>query len=361
MTAPPLPEAELLLARAALDDGTPGAAAWEQWRRDHAIEELDGRTGVVAAMLHGALSRSWPAAPGLQRLRGSARHLWARHALATRAVAALAAERLPILLHREAALALTGWYPAGARPLRELDLFVAEAGLQEFDHVLRRIGWATRRPMPPRRLLPFLDGLSYRRSGHIGVRLLWHAFGPADPDDVRAEFPRRAEDVVVGEMRVRRPDRAALLLMTALAAARGASPRLLCLADLSRLASAGASDESALAHAPWTVAAVAAARELATGVAQALPEAAPMGLMRALDHWQPADGRAAGDVPDARGLVAHWRRYRGISRARRLRHGVAGFASHLIAVHRWSWGTSLGATLARGARRGLAGSTQPAR
>lgn len=362
-----LTEAEILLARASIDLGDRGAEAWGRWLQSHRIEDLDSRTGPAAPFLHDALSRSWPEAPGLRRLRGACRHHWTRQKLTGTAfavVAPLAADGVSIVLHREAALALTGWHPPGLRPLRELDLLVPEDQLERVDRTLRAAGWECPRPLPSHRLLPFIDGMSYRSAGQVGVRLVWHPFGPADTDEVRRSVQGRAEIVDLAGTVVRRPRRGDLLMMTAQAAASGACSPLLALLDAHRLTEGvpvgewrvvideSAHDDSVLI----------AARQLAGELARVAPTPAPEALIRALDErlGGAAEGRHPHVAPEPHGSVAdHWRRYRAISDARRLRRGVAGFGPYLVEAHRWYWGTSIATTIARGIGRWASPSARP--
>lgn len=171
----PTPD-ELLLLRAALLDGHAARAAWRQFCAARGgIDGLEGDAVGLLPQLFCNLRGCDPDDPALGRLRGTYRRAWYANELlldaGAKAVAALQAGGLEVMLIGGGALVALGVCDVGARPIDAIDILIDSRDRRRARATLRALGWMTagQAPWRPwRRVQPMTRN---------GVRLRVHTGG----------------------------------------------------------------------------------------------------------------------------------------------------------------------------------------
>ncbi len=164
--------------RAALLEGTQGAQAWAQWRREHSVESVDHASFKLLPALYRNLTGQGSIQESLDpRLKGAYRSTWVQNQVLLRgytsAVTCLNGVGITPLALKGAAL--VGWFRAdkGGRPMHDIDLMVRPEQVPLASRALCDAGWRIKQEIP--------DGLrAFRReqvfvnSTGIELDLHWH-------------------------------------------------------------------------------------------------------------------------------------------------------------------------------------------
>jgi Uncharacterised nucleotidyltransferase len=134
-----------LLLRAALLEGAASRAAWEQWRREVALEDLDEDSQRLLPLLYRALRLQNISVPEMGRLKGIYRRTWAdnmrRFHDGAAVLRALQDAGIATMLLKGAALAARYYGDPSLRPMWDFDILVpADRGAAAID-LLKRLGW----------------------------------------------------------------------------------------------------------------------------------------------------------------------------------------------------------------------------
>jgi len=183
-----LPEpAQILLLQAALGQGPEAATAWERWERENGLDRPDEGSYRLLPLVYRNLSR------GLLRpaMEHPERHPPQRLVEEPTAVPPGAAAdrgtergRVPILVLKGAALALSVYPDAGCRPMRDIDILIPSANGRAVFRKLEAAGWRALY-WRPRALgesyLRFRHAMDFEAPGGGRIDLHWHAAQPVLP------------------------------------------------------------------------------------------------------------------------------------------------------------------------------------
>ena len=174
---------ELLLLRAGLWDGERGLAAWRRWRTEAGdLDEVEGGSFRLLPLVYRNLGPLLADDPDAGRLKGIYRSSWAVNQLGLkvgrRAIEALRAAELDVLVLKGGALLGSAYGDAGARPMGDLDLAVRPERVEEAVGALRGAGLAPIEDDPVRALtvchsLAFRDREGQEVDLHRGLQ--WRA------------------------------------------------------------------------------------------------------------------------------------------------------------------------------------------
>lgn len=146
---------ETLFVRACVDPGPAGQAAWQAWRMRHSLQAGVAQgiayKHLLPVLAHAleqggrkldAAERSYLRAARLREQNRSGRY----HAILKRALTALAANNVPVLLLKGPVLAATVFPARELRHCHDIDLFARRADLERAESILVGEGF---RPSPP--------------------------------------------------------------------------------------------------------------------------------------------------------------------------------------------------------------------
>lgn len=140
----PTPQQELML-KAALWQGAPALAAWEEWQATTDFEQLDYGSFRLAPLLYHNLRAHQIEHPLLGRLKGIYRRAWYRNQLlfhhAGVLIERLHAAGVRTLVLKGAALSVLHYRDHGLRPMDDFDLLIDEAQADAAFAVLRELNW----------------------------------------------------------------------------------------------------------------------------------------------------------------------------------------------------------------------------
>jgi hypothetical protein len=216
-TVSPWPDdRQMLLLEAALsDDDAAAAEAWERWRRQGALDDVDYASYRLLARVFRNLGRLGLSDPELARLRGVYRHTWYSnqrllHA-GGRALEALAGAGVDTAVFKGAAIAAQRPEEIGVRLMEDLDVLVRPDHVPAALEVLGRQGWARRDHRPIATLVRITSGTALVGPGGCELDLHWSVL---DPPTAEEELWRRAAPVHLGDVPTLVPCPADQLLVT---------------------------------------------------------------------------------------------------------------------------------------------------
>jgi hypothetical protein len=141
----PKPTQELLLKSAFLPKEM-ASAAWAAWKELADIHDIDLGSSRLMPLVYAHLKHSHAADFQMNKMKGIYRYTWAKnqhlfHSVQP-ALIALHEAKIPMLLLKGAALALSHYRDFGLRPMQDFDLLVPEDKVLEALEVLRLKGWS---------------------------------------------------------------------------------------------------------------------------------------------------------------------------------------------------------------------------
>jgi len=167
-----------LLLRAALLAPECGVPDWREWRRRARLDDLDAEESRLVPLLQSLPGEVLAGDADRERIKGAARHAWARNQTLLRAFEAahdaLAGAGLAPLLIKGLSLALSVYPDSAARPAANVDLFVPREQVPAAVQALRSAGWAATLH-PSAELLAARHALTLHDTAGRIVRLHWHA------------------------------------------------------------------------------------------------------------------------------------------------------------------------------------------
>jgi len=180
----PTPEQELLL-RAALAEGDPAVALWEEWSALVPLEDVDAGSHRLLPLLYRTLAAAGVEESRLTKLKGVYRYSWSRNQLLFHRAAALlpefAAAGIDTLVLKGAALSTLYYGDLGARPMDDLDLLVPRADAARAMQLLQASGWRPATPRPESRLAVW-HADSFVDEGGRFLDLHWNALWQLSDD-----------------------------------------------------------------------------------------------------------------------------------------------------------------------------------
>ena len=201
----PTAEQELLL-RAAVMDGDPAVAAWDEWKATHDLVEthLDHGSFRLLPLVYRNLAAQRADEPLLPRLKGIYRYWWCSNQQlfyrAAGVVNGLESAGIPTLLLKGAALSPQFYRDTGVRPMGDIDLLVPYPRARAALDRLTGLGWQVTRPR-------VADLIRYQHCVRLAswtgqaLDLHWHVLRECVDRDTDEGFWRRAVPVQVLEVR----------------------------------------------------------------------------------------------------------------------------------------------------------------
>lgn len=177
----PTPQ-QMLLLRAALNQGPEAVAAWEQWEGEAGLDRPDEGSFHLLPLVHRNLAAQGYCGASANTLKGVHRQAWSRNQVLFHQVRPLIEElraaRTPILLLKGAALAFQIYPDPGCRPMSDVDILVPASCARALWEQLERSGWRALH-WRPRRLrasfFRFRHGMDFESSAGGHIDLHWHA------------------------------------------------------------------------------------------------------------------------------------------------------------------------------------------
>ena len=174
----PTPHQELLL-RAALLQGEPALAAWDEWRRTVNIDVIDYGSHRMVPLLYRNLQRHGVKDPLMDRLKGVYRYyLYKNEILMHRIGSLLAAFEeagIETMVLKGVALIQLYYRESGLRPMLDADVLVHAHHAEQAMEVLTKLQWKPRYNQPQMRI-PIFHSTPFEDDGGRQVDLHWHLF-----------------------------------------------------------------------------------------------------------------------------------------------------------------------------------------
>ncbi len=194
------------LLRAALLEKTRSVPAWRAWRSATQLDRLDAEASrLVPLLLHNLPAAELAGDPDADRLRGCARHAWARSQAQLHAFElardALAAAGIESLLVKGLSLALGAYPDPAVRPTANVDLLFPVGRIAAADTALRAAGWAAALT-PSLELITCRHMLELRSPAGQIVRLHWHLLMERPDSALDAAALGSAHEITAGRRRV---------------------------------------------------------------------------------------------------------------------------------------------------------------
>lgn len=172
-------DAQLLLLRACVfEDSSAARMAYQEWQQQALLDELDAGSHQLLPLLYHRLGGRGSAGGALERIKGVARYYWVlwqqKLAWSAPVVSALARHNIETLMLKGAALNCTV-YPAGARPMQDLDILVPRQHALRAMGVLRGLGYAST-AAEPEKLIGVVHGCQFEAPGRRFIDLHWEVF-----------------------------------------------------------------------------------------------------------------------------------------------------------------------------------------
>lgn len=195
---------QLLLLKASLWEGERALAAWTEWRREETdLDTVEPGSYRLLPLLYRNLGTQLADDPDAARLKGVYRHSWATNQLGLRvgrrAIDALDAAGLDVVVLKGAALLGSAYRDPGARPMGDVDLAVRPERVGEAVRALAETGLEAIED-DPERLLAVRHSLAFRDRGGQEIDLHREMLWRPGLDD---EFWRGSIEAEVAGARVR--------------------------------------------------------------------------------------------------------------------------------------------------------------
>lgn len=223
--------AQLLLLRAALEDGEVALSAWRSWQAVQRIETTDPGSVFILPQLYLNLRRLCPSEPALVKLRGVYRHTWAKNRLALEgaraATRALSEEGLRPLLLKGISLLACVHNDLGARMMIDTDVAVRHADFAAADRALTRLGWQASPAPVSFPLPPFLHAVVYTHPKWLELDLHVDPLAIPCAESALDGLWQRAQSLPASGLAAPAPEPTDLLLLT-LVSGRKADPHAQC-------------------------------------------------------------------------------------------------------------------------------------
>lgn len=175
----PTPNQELLL-RAALLQGEPALAAWNEWRRAVNIDVIDYGSHRMVPQLYRNMQRHGIKDPLMDRMKGVYRYyLYKNEILMHRIGSLLAAFEtagIQTMVLKGAALIPLYYKESGLRPMLDADVLVHAPQAEQAMEVLAKLQWKPFRFGQPQMRIPIVHSTPFEDGGGRQMDLHWHLF-----------------------------------------------------------------------------------------------------------------------------------------------------------------------------------------
>ena len=175
----PTPNQELLL-RAALLQGEPALAAWNEWRRTVNIDVIDYGSHRMVPQLYRNMQRHGIKDPLMERMKGVYRYYLYKNELLMHRIGSLltafADAGIQTMVLKGAALIPLYYKETGLRPMLDADVLVHAQQAEQAMEVLAKSQWKPFRFGQPRSRIPIVHSTPFEDSGGRQMDLHWHLF-----------------------------------------------------------------------------------------------------------------------------------------------------------------------------------------
>jgi Uncharacterised nucleotidyltransferase len=196
--------AQRLLLVAALGEGAPAIAAWEQWSHLVPLNDVDPASQRLIPLLARNLRRAGIDHPDLGRMRGIHRYWWSRNQILLRKLPAVLdmfrRERIDTMLLKGVPLALGYYDDVGLRPMADFDVMVRTEHADRAVALLHREGWLINEPVRVFRRDGLVDTFARPGVGFVAPApdttecdIHWHMLHDCCWDGADDEFWARAQ------------------------------------------------------------------------------------------------------------------------------------------------------------------------
>ena len=180
-----------LMLRAALLQGEPALASWNEWRRSVNIDVIDYGSHRMVPQLYRNLQRHGIKDPLMDRLKGVYRYyLYKNEILMHRLGALLKAfdeAGIETMVLKGAALIPLYYRESGLRPMLDGDVLVHAHQVEQAMELLGRLRWKPFRYLQPHARIPIVHSTPFEDDGGRQLDLHWHlfweCFNASDDDD----------------------------------------------------------------------------------------------------------------------------------------------------------------------------------
>ena len=175
----PTPNQELLL-RAALLQGEPALAAWNEWRRTVNIDVIDYGSHRMVPQLYRNMQRHGIKDPLMERMKGVYRYYLYKNELLMHRIgnllAAFADAGIQTMVLKGAALIPLYYKETGLRPMLDADVLVHARQVEQAMEVLAKSQWKPFRFGQPQSRIPIVHSTPFEDAGGRQMDLHWHLF-----------------------------------------------------------------------------------------------------------------------------------------------------------------------------------------
>jgi hypothetical protein len=168
------------MLRAALLQGEPALAAWNEWRRSVNLDVIDYGSHRMVPQLYRNLQRHTVKDPLMDRLKGVYRYyLYKNEILMHRVATLLAAFKdagVETMALKGAALIPLYYKESGLRPMLDADVLVHPHQAEQAMEVLIKSQWRPRYTSRPQTRIPIIHSTPFEDNAGRQVDLHWHLF-----------------------------------------------------------------------------------------------------------------------------------------------------------------------------------------
>ncbi len=193
-----------LLLRAALLEGEPALAAWNEWRRTVNIAVVDYGSHRMIPQLYRNLQRHGVKDPLMDRLKGVYRYyLYKNEILMHRIGNLLAAFEdagINTMVLKGAALIPLYYRESGLRPMLDADVLVHARQAEQAMELLARLRWKPVRCTRPQMDIPIFHSTPFEDDGGRQLDLHWHLFWECFNAKEVDEYWEKAVAITVGRV-----------------------------------------------------------------------------------------------------------------------------------------------------------------
>jgi Uncharacterised nucleotidyltransferase len=175
----PTRDQELLL-RAALLQGEPALASWNEWRRSINLDVIDYGSHRMIPQLYRNLQRHGVKDPVMERLKGVYRYYLYKNEILMHRIGALLAAfdkaGIDTMVLKGAALIQLYYRESGLRPVLDADVLVHAHDAEHAMELMTRLQWNPVRDRQPQMAIPIIHSTPFEDNGGRQVDLHWHLF-----------------------------------------------------------------------------------------------------------------------------------------------------------------------------------------
>ena len=200
----PTRDQELML-RAALLQGEPALASWNEWRRSVNLDVIDYGSHRMVPQLYRNLQRHGVKDPLMERLKGVYRYYLYKNQILMHRIASLLAAfeeaGITTMVLKGAALIPLYYRETGVRPMLDADVLVHSHQVEQAMDLLTKLRWKPFRYHQPRMRIPIVHSTPFEDDGGRQLDLHWHLFWECFNAGVDDDYWQKAIPLQIGEVK----------------------------------------------------------------------------------------------------------------------------------------------------------------